>query len=378
MRIALVTNLCTHYRRPLYEELRRRFDVELFFTSSGSEWYRPAGVDAPSQGLMNASGGSLAVLPALVRGGYDCIVASLTGRAIVPAVYLASRLRRTPLVLWVGIWSHPETPFHRLTRPLVRHLYRSADAVLAYGTHVAEFVATESRRHERIFVAPQAVDGERFRRAVPGSIVDQLRRTLALTDKPVVTFVGRLEPEKGLDVLLHASAASRASHMLLLVGTGSGEPSLRRLAGDLGIADRVRFAGWAGQAELPAYLRTSDLLVLPSVTTPRFKEPWGLVVNEAMCCSLPVIATDAVGAAAGGLVVDGVTGIVVPESSVASLAAALDRLCSDREQRVAMGLAGSELVSAYTFAAAADAFEEATTAAVARGRLAAEELACAS
>ncbi len=68
------------------------------------------------------------------------------------------------------------------------------------------------------------------------------------------------------------------------------------------------------------------MLVLPSVTTPRFREPWGLVLNEAMAAGTAVVATTAVGAAAGGLVLDGETGLVVPERDHAALAAALDRL----------------------------------------------------
>ena len=72
-----------------------------------------------------------------------------------------------------------------------------------------------------------------------------------------------------------------------------------------------------------------DVLVLPSIATATFREPWGLVVNEAMNRGLAVIASDQVGAAAGGLVRDGQNGLLVPAGDSASLAAALQRLAAE-------------------------------------------------
>ena len=101
------------------------------------------------------------------------------------------------------------------------------------------------------------------------------------------------------------------------------------------------------------------MLVLPSITTPRFLEPWGLVLNEAMAAGTAVVATTAVGAAAGGLVLDGDTGLVVPERDATALAAALDRLVADDVYRLSLAWAGNQHVRAWSFEAAADVFEEA-------------------
>jgi glycosyltransferase involved in cell wall biosynthesis len=251
--------------------------------------------------------------------------------------------------------------------------------LLVYGTHVADFVAAESGRREHVFVAQQSVDNERFRRPATAERLEVLQHQLSLEARPVGVFVGRLEPEKGLDLLLKASAAASVAHTLVLVGSGSLEPELRLLSVRLGIAERVRFAGHVSQGDLPAYLAVADFLVLPSVTTKRVKETWGLVVNEAMNCQLPVIATDAVGAAAGGLVVDGETGLVVPEGDVVALAGALDRLSSDTLLRLSLGQAASARVLDFSVSAAADAFEAAIAAAIsARGRARRREVACAS
>ena len=101
-----------------------------------------------------------------------------------------------------------------------------------------------------------------------------------------------------------------------------------------------------------------DVLVVPSIATRRFREPWGLVVNEAMNRRLAVIATDAVGAAAGGLVRDGRNGLVVPAGDTAALAGAIARLAGDPQLRARLG-AGREDVRAYTHDAWAEGFSAA-------------------
>jgi glycosyltransferase involved in cell wall biosynthesis len=100
----------------------------------------------------------------------------------------------------------------------------------------------------------------------------------------------------------------------------------------------------------------SDALVLPSIPTPRFREPWGLVCNEALHQATPVVATTAVGAVAGGLVRDGETGLVVPPGDPRALAAALECLLADSALRTRLGAAGRAALAGHTYAAMADAF----------------------
>ncbi|HEY0989700.1 MAG TPA: glycosyltransferase family 4 protein, partial [Kofleriaceae bacterium] len=86
---------------------------------------------------------------------------------------------------------------------------------------------------------------------------------------------------------------------------------------------------------------------LPSITTPLIKETWGLAVNEAMNQGAPVIATDAVGAAAGGLVVDGENGLVVPERDVPAIARALDRVLREPGLRDRLGDGARRVVATW-------------------------------
>ena len=110
----------------------------------------------------------------------------------------------------------------------------------------------------------------------------------------------------------------------------------------------------------------ADALVLPSEPTRSFREPWGLVANEAMLQGTPVIATDAVGAAAGGLVRDGDTGLVVAAGDARMLAAAIGRLAADPELRAQQAERGRTAALAHDFEAWARAFSRALESAGAR------------
>jgi glycosyltransferase involved in cell wall biosynthesis len=111
--------------------------------------------------------------------------------------------------------------------------------------------------------------------------------------------------------------------------------------------------------ELRDMYAAADVLVVPSIATRTFREPWGLVVNEAMCRALPVIASDQVGAVAGGLVNDGRNGLVVPAADSSSLARAITRLAGDEALRRRLGDQGAVDIGGYTHEAWARGFSAA-------------------
>jgi glycosyltransferase involved in cell wall biosynthesis len=126
-----------------------------------------------------------------------------------------------------------------------------------------------------------------------------------------------------------------------------------------GFGGAVVALGRASAAELRNFYAAADVLVLPSVPTATFREPWGLVVNEAFNQGLPVIATDAVGAAAGGLVRDCRNGLVVEAGSARALAQAMRTLALDPGLRARLGAAAREDVAPYTYEAWAEGFSAA-------------------
>ncbi len=162
-------------------------------------------------------------------------------------------------------------------------------------------------------------------------------------------YAGRATPGKGVDVLLDAWRRVPGGAALALAG-----PRAAELPGGA-VPAGVTALGPLDPARLRNMYAAADVVVVPSVPTRAFREPWALVVNEAMSRSTPVIATDAVGAAAGGLVRDGETGVVVPAGDPAALAAAVARLRADPQEAARLGAAGAAEIAAYTPQAWADA-----------------------
>ena len=367
MHVAFVTNRPAHYRVPTFEQLAQRHEVDYYFTAAKpGRWWAPQQSTDHSE-LRGGYVGATRLYRLLTTRQYSAVVCCLSGRSHFAATAVAVERTQVPFVLWVDMWFYPRSFVHTLGRPLTRHLLRRADAIVSCGSHVTQWIEDEVGRTREIYEMPNAVDNEHFARPVLPQRVADYRARHDLRGA-TACFVGRLEPEKGLDILLRAMARAQHRFDLVLAGEGSLGSSLSDLSVELGISDRVRFTGWQDQNTLPVLYQASDYFVFPSVSTRLVKETWGLAVNEAMSAGLPVIATNAVGAAAGGLVVDGVTGWVVPEKDVGALARALDEATSKPAARAHRASEARKRARKYTFEAGTDAFEAALDRAVATRR----------
>ena len=220
---------------------------------------------------------------------------------------------------------------------LERRAMRRADGWIAFGKTVEEALADRPGYRERPHrVIPPGVDVERFR---PDP--EARRRTRAALgwtddDAPVVGFLGRFVPEKGIEELLRALAAVATPWRALLVGGGPLEGRLRAWAQARG--DAVRVAAGVTHDDVPAYLNAMDLLCAPSLTTPRWREQFGRMLIEAMACGVPVIASDS-----GEIPhVVGDAGEIVPEGDAGRLAAGITRLLADPERRAELARRGRE------------------------------------
>jgi glycosyltransferase involved in cell wall biosynthesis len=331
--VLFVTNHAPPFRVGAFAALHEREDVVFALIGGGVRHGGGAGggelpfpVVRPSQ---------RGVLRLAASGRFRAVVAGLSGRVALPAAYAGARRAGVPFVLWATIWAHPRTPAHALSYLPLRHLYRHADAVATYGPHVSAYVRRKGARGP-VVEAPQSVDTGFWSAAARP---DRRAPFQAM-------FAGRLAREKGVAVLLRAwsdSGLSAPSAALVLVGGGP----IRARAVATGAA---LLAGEADATALRNFYAGSDVVVIPSIPTRDFLEPWGLVANEAFNQGVPVIATDAVGAAAGGLVEHERTGLVVPAGDADALAAALRRLHDDPALRTRLGAAGRDAVRAYSHA----------------------------
>jgi glycosyltransferase involved in cell wall biosynthesis len=334
--VLFVTNLVPPDRAGAFATLHRSVPIELALFG-GRSHHATGGVADPGVPHRHVTQREVHALAA--SGRFRAVVAGTAGRTALPAAWLGARRARVPFVLWSALWAELRTPAHLLARPLMAAIYRDAAAVVAYGPHVAAFVREHGAR--RVEIAPQAVDN-----AFWASPARAPERPAPFT----VLFVGRPAREKGVPELLdawRAAALDPARAALVLAGDGheaaAGTPGVRGL-------------GALQAPNLRNFYAGADVLAIPSIPSPRFVEPWGLVANEAMNQHCAVIATDAVGAAAGGLVRDGQTGVVVPARDTTALAAAIRRLHDDPDLCKRLAAGGADAVRAYTYEAWAAGF----------------------
>ena len=217
----------------------------------------------------------------------------------------------------------------------------------------AELLRDYGASASRIATIPCGVDTDLF---VPGDRAEA-RARLGLDEGPVLLWVGRVAPIKGLDTLLDAVARLRATGRatrLLVVGGDADEPmsehevSLRRRIERLDLTDSVCFVGPQPQSVLPVYYAAADVTVLPS-----YYESFGMVALEAMACGNAVIASRV-----GGLVTtvrDGVTGFLVPDGDVEALAERIGALVADPDLRWRVGREGVRWAAQHRWACVAEA-----------------------
>ena len=158
-----------------------------------------------------------------------------------------------------------------------------------------------------------------------------------------VGYIGRLAEGKGLGDLidsLHLLNKDGKRVTLLLVGSGNLRKELEEKADTLGVSERVRFIDHLEQHELPAFFHHIDALVLPSVTTPRWKEQFGRVLVEAMACKVPVV-----GSSSGEIPnVVGDAGLIFKEGDAKELSNSLDMLIKNKERREQLARKGFQRV----------------------------------
>ena len=196
----------------------------------------------------------------------------------------------------------------------------------------------------------------RGRPDVPTTIISQVGISIPrmLTPVPhsrfVIGFVGRLVPEKGLDILLRAAVRLQGDWDLLVVGSGPAQEELEGLAERLGVASRVTWLGALPPEELPGIWPRLDCLALPARTTRQWVEVHGRAIIEAMGFGLPVV-----GSTSGALPeIIGPAGLVVQEDDVPALTAALQELIDSAPRRAAFAQEGRRRVmSEYVDAALA-------------------------
>lgn len=262
--------------------------------------------------------------------------------------WLACRLRGVPVLFGgemypVNYRSQPGFIERSLAPSLKGVMVKGCNACLAIGSVAREVLEDMGVPPERIFPAPYAVDNERFmaHAAALAPERSQIRTRLGLSpDLPVVLCVAGMVPVKRQLDLIEALARLDVPTQLVLVGSGPMLEKMRvlcqqRLPGTI-------LPGFVNQSALPEYYAAADIFALPSEA-----ETFGLVVNEAMCFGLPIVASSGV-AATRDLVQHGDNGFVFPPGDVQALASYLAILLTHPDRRRRSGDRSRQIISGWS------------------------------
>jgi glycosyltransferase involved in cell wall biosynthesis len=286
----------------------------------------------------------------LIRDGhFDAVL--LTGYFYASAwIAIAAAKRYGTPILFVTdshslrSWRAQSTGKLRFKKWLVRRIFSLARAILVSSSGGVEYLKSLGFTSDRIFLVPSAVDNDWWTERAAKVDRNAARAAWKIpADGTVALFCAKLQLWKGpMDLLEAFARANVPNSYLVFAGDGPERSILERRAAQLGLADRVRFLGFLNQSQLPSAYRAADLFVLPSLF-----EPFGLVVNEAMLCGLPVAVSDRVGARFD-LVRPEENGYVFPAGDVEALAAILNELLLDATKRARLGAAARQRMESWS------------------------------
>ncbi len=191
------------------------------------------------------------------------------------AVYTCENLRRN---------------YYFFFKLLERYVLRRADLMLTLSKDDGKKILIGKGFKKGIVYLPLSADTSRFIKQDASALKKSLLRDTE--GKFVIGFAGRIVKEKGLDTLIDALSFLPGSCRLLIIGSGPYKQKLTEKCKKMGLESKILFIGNIPNSELPGYLNCMDVFVLPSLTTPNWKEQFGRVLIEAMSCEVPVIGSD--------------------------------------------------------------------------------------
>ncbi len=246
-----------------------------------------------------------------------------------------------------------------------RRFISSCQGFVVPGKSAADYLETFGVAPSRIFTAPNAVDVQLFSASAEKARQQPLLRERLGLPRRYLLYVGRFVRSKGVFDLLAAYATlpegTRRDVGLVFVGDGREREELVRRSREIH-PGQIVVSGFAQRDDLPVFYALAEALIFPT-----HSDPWGLVVNEAMACGLPVIASEVAGCVAD-LVQDGENGYVVPARDSQALSQAMERLLNPPQLEKQMGHRSLEISSRFTPDAWADGIVRAIAGQFGEGR----------
>jgi len=372
IRLAVVITHAIQYQVPLFRELSKDPMIDLtvfYFCKWGAyEYYDPqmgkrlkwdiplldgynykflrnlSPLNSPNKffGLVNPG-----IIKELVYGKYDAVV--IHGYAIFSYLlaYIGAWISRTPVIFRGETVLRENRSYLKnlFKNVLLKILFKNTSAFLSIIEKSTEFYKYYNVPDNKIFYTPYSVDNDFFIKESEKwrKSKTKIKKELSYqAETPIVLFVGKLVERKRPFDLLYAYEELKDKAGLIFVGDGILKNDLQEYCKRKNLS-RVNFAGFINQSELPKYYAISDIFVLPSSSN----EVSPLVINEAMCCGLPVVVSDAI-PSARDYVQEGKNGYIFPFNNIEKLQSYIDELLTDRNLKEAMCDHSIELIYKFS------------------------------
>ena len=327
--------------------------TELYFTYLNSS--QPWGPDAdigdipvlldPASSPISRLSNVASLMNRILRGDYTVAHLAGWGHWVIRLAIICCKIRGVPFS--VESDSPLLADLNGIREALKRWIYpiwmRWISFAIPGGLRQAAFFRYYGVPDEKIVISHMTIDTEKIRQTTSLSKFDFRSAHGVPQDQVLFTFVGRLLAQKGIDTLLEAFEKIQGEYprtALVVVGDGPERDMVERASAKY--PGRIWVAGRQPSSGVVSWLRASDVFVLPSRD-----EHWGLVVNEAMTCGLPVVVSDACGCA-DDLVVTGQNGVVFPVENAAKLAEVMVELAMNQSQRESMGRESESMIRPWT------------------------------
>ena len=260
--------------------------------------------------------------------------------------FLLAKIFRKKFIIWSESTINEPSWRRTLSLQYVKLLVKNSDACLPIGTRAKEYLLKLGVNLKKIFVGYSTVDIELFKTKskISKKVKEFMRKKYGIPDKKVILYVGQFIQRKGVIYLLEAFKnlkKKKTNIALILLGYGPEKNKFIKFVKQNKIKDVV-FVDFVEVDEMPEYYGISDVFVLPSL-----EETWGLVINEAMAASLPVVTTRKVGSSVD-LVKAGINGYVVNEANPKQLEKALFQILSNGRKMLKMGKASENIIRSFT------------------------------
>jgi glycosyltransferase involved in cell wall biosynthesis len=240
---------------------------------------------------------------------------------------------------------HEKNALHKLARRIfLSWVYRHVNYALYVGTNNKSYFLRHGLKVSQLIFSPQAIDINRFARpnTTNSNLAQRWKKELGIPEGNLsVVFAGKLIRVKNPGFVLElARLCDDLPVSFVVVGDGYLKPELMASAQE---QSNVFFMGFQNQSVMPAVYRIGDVYLMPSLS-----ETWGMGINEAMACGIPVMASEQVGCAAD-LVLENKTGITFQLEDLEKCRKFLEMLCNHRERLTEMGDCASTLIQFFSF-----------------------------